>query len=144
MPESSDESHLYRADVDLLWRRRARRVVPAVRNFAALRFIRLPFDRGVDLVIEEPLRGLVNAVGRKGGLSTSQRKQVYDAALIAIVGLPLGMGLPSPLGILDELDRIVDGSPDISDAVLEIWNLVDDRDYWSAVGKGLEQSGAAS
>jgi hypothetical protein len=143
MPEH-DEFHLSRADVDMLWRRRARRVVPAIRNFAALRFIRLPFECGVDRVIEEPLRSVVNAISRKDDLSTAQRMRVYDAALIAIVGLPLGMGLPSPFGILDELDRIVDGSSEISNAVLEVWNLIDDRDFWSAVGKSLRRSSAVS
>ena len=143
MPEH-DQFHLSRADVDMLWRRRARRVVPAVRNFAALRFIRLPFGLGVDQVIEEPLRSVVNAIGRRQGLSRPQRTRVYDAALIAIVGLPLGMGLPSPFGILEELDRIVDGSPEISGAVLEVWNLIDDQDFWSAVGKSLRASPAVS
>jgi hypothetical protein len=129
-----DDAHLSRADVDLLWRMRASRVTSALRNFAALRFIRLPLHRGVDQVIEAPLRGVVNAVGRKQRLTKVQRMQVYDAALIAIVGLPLGMALPSPFGILDELDHIVDGNPAISAAVLEVWNLIDDRNFWSAVG----------
>ena len=139
-----DQAHLSRADVDLLWRMRASRVVPALRNFAALRFIRLPLNRGADQVIEAPLRGVVNAVGRKQGLTKVQRMRVYDAALIAIVGLPLGMALPSPFGILDELDLIVDSDPGITAAVLEVWNLVDDRDFWSTVGESLNRSSAVS
>jgi hypothetical protein len=139
-----DGAHLTRADVDLRWRMRASRVVPALRNFAALRFIRLPLNRGVDRVIEAPLRDVVNAVGRKDGLTKAQRAQVYDAALIAIVGLPLGMALPSPFGILDELDRIVDSDPDVSAAVLEVWNLIDDRNFWSAVGERLRKPSAVS
>src|ERR671919_458089 len=102
MPEH-DGDHLSRADVDLIWRMRASRVVPALRNFAALRFIRLPLNRGVDRVIEEPLRGVVN-----------------------------------------ELDLIVDNDPAITAAVLEVWNLVDDRDFWSAVGKRLRKPSAVS
>jgi hypothetical protein len=143
VPEHAD-AHLSRADVDLLWRMRASRVTPALRNFAALRFIHLPLHRGVDQVIEEPLRGVVNAVGRREGLTKAQRMQVYDAALIAIVGLPLGMALPSPFGILDELDHIVDGNPAISAAVLEVWNLIDDRNFWKAVGEGLGKPSAVS
>jgi hypothetical protein len=139
-----DDAHLTRADVDLIWWMRASRVVPALRNFAALRFIRLPLNRGVGRVIEEPLRGVVNAVGRKEGLTRTQRRQVYDATLIAVVGLPLGMALPSPFGILHELDHIVDSAPEIRPAVLEVWNLIDDRDFWSVVGESIRRSGAVS
>lgn len=83
--------------------------------------------------IEMPLRAVVNAVGADEGLSKFQRVQVYDAVLIALVTLPLGMALPNPFGIVDELDRIIDAAPQISAAVLRVWSTVDDPMFWVAV-----------
>lgn len=133
-----DHRDLTSADVGTCWQRRKGRVVLAFHNFAALRFIRLPSEGRVDRVIEASLRDVVNAVGRKRDLSKTQRAQVYDAALVAFVGLPLGMALPNPFGILDEFDRIAGGDPEISAAVLEVWSIVDDRQFWVTVGKGEE------
>lgn len=115
-----------------MWRRRRDRVVPAFRNFAALRFVRLPVDGSVDGVIDGSLRHVVNTVGRRADLSMPQRTKVYEAALIAVGGLPLGMALPSPFGILDELDQIVAAAPEVSAALLEVWTIIDDREFWSS------------
>ena len=53
------------------------------------------------------------------------------------------MGLPSPFGIHDELDQIVAGSPEISEAVLQVWSTVDDREFWTAVAKRLMRASSA-
>jgi hypothetical protein len=139
-----DNRDLSKADVEVIWRARRIRVISAVRNFVALRFIPLHVEgHGTDGVVEEPFRDVVNLVGSRADLSTSQRIQVYDAALIALAGLPLGMDLPSPFGILDELDQIVAGSPEISEAVQQVWTMVDDREFWTAVARRVMRSDSA-
>jgi hypothetical protein len=132
--KQSDHRNLTRIDVDRLWRGRNRCVVAAICNFAAVRFIRLPRLGPWGWEIETPIRDVVNAVGVDENLSKNRRMQVYNAVMIAFVKLPLGMELPSPFGIVDELDRIVGDDPQIRTAVQRVWSIVDDPVFWSAVG----------
>src|SRR5690606_7172571 len=96
------------------------------RNFAAARFIRVPAGAGLERMAEARLRAAVNDVGARRGLPKADRLRVYEAAVIAFARLPLGMSLPSPLGILREVDTIVDGAPELADAVLAVWGIIDD------------------
>ena len=132
--KQSDHRSLTRIDVEMLWRERNRCVVAAICNFAAVRFIRLPQHGPWGWEIETPIRDVVNAVGSDENLSKHRRMRVYNAVMIAFVKLPLGMELPSPFGIVDELDRIVGDDPRIGTAVQKVWSIVDDPAFWSAVG----------
>lgn len=137
-----DHRDLTRADVELIWLKRNNCVVSAIHNFAALRFIRLPVHGAAGWEIETPLRDVVNVVGANEGLSKLQRTQVYNAVLIACVTLPLGMALPSPFGIVDELDQIIADAPEITAAVQAVWSIVDDPELWTAVGRRRTQLAA--
>lgn len=137
-----DACELRRSDVDALWQKQRHAVVSAFRNFSALRFLQLPLDGTALLVIEKPLRDVVNAVGRADALSRRQRRRVYDAVLTACAGLPLGMALPSPFGILHDIDRIIATEPELRDAVLNVWTTVDDPDFWMGVSRRFGQAAA--
>lgn len=130
-----DHRNLTRGDVELIWQMRRADVISALRNFAAVRFIRMPVHGAVGWEIETPFRDVVNVVGARQDLSKRQRAQVYYAVLIAFVTLPLGMSFPSPFGIVEELDQIIDDAPEIRAAVQEVWSTVDDQTFWMAVGR---------
>lgn len=130
-----DHRNLTRGDVELIWQLRREDVVSALRNFASVRFIRMPVHGAVGWEIEAPFRDVVNVVGARADFSKRQRAQVYYAVLIAFVTLPLGMSLPSPFGIVEELDQIIDDAPEIRAAVQEVWCTVDDEAFWVAVGR---------
>lgn len=134
-PFDAGDQELLRADVEVLWSRQRRRVVSAFRNFAALRFIRLPVDSAAERVIEKPLRDLVNDVGRRRGLDVAQRRIIYGCALLALGRLPLGMALPSPFGIIDEVDGVVACAPELASAIQEVWATVDDPQFWMTVSR---------
>lgn len=124
---------LVRSDVELLWWSNRDQVVYAVRNFAAQRFIRLPVDSVAEKVVEMPVRDAVNGICRARALPVGQRQHVYRAALIALSGLPLGMGLASPFGILHDLDQIIEDAPLLADAVQQTWTTLDDPAFWMQV-----------
>lgn len=130
-----DHRNLTSGDVELIWHMRRADVISALRNFAAVRFIRMPVHGAVGWEIETPFRDVVNVVGARHDLSKRQRAQVYYAVLIAFVTLPLGMSFPSPFGIVEELDQIIEDAPEIRAAVQEVWSTVDDQTFWMAVGR---------
>lgn len=135
---------LTRSDVELVWWTHRDRVVYAVRNFAAQWFVPLPVDSVAERVIEKPVRDTVNRVGRARALPVDHRQQVYRAALVALGGLPLGMGLASPFGILDDLDQAVEGHPRVGDAVQQMWATIDDPHFWMQVSRRCLYAPAAA
>lgn len=137
-----DVRRLVRSDVEELWQGQRPQVVAAFRNFTALRFIRLPVDSAAERVIEKPLRDVVNDVCDRMALPVAQRRVVYTGVLLALGGLPLGMGLSSPFGLIDDLDGLVAGRPADAAAVQEIWEIVDDADFWISIGRRFRYSPA--
>lgn len=135
---------LVRSDVELLWWIHRDHVVYAVRNFAAQWFVRLPVDSVAERVIEKPVRDSVNSIGRARVLPVTHRQRVYQAALVALGGLPLGMGLASPFGILEDLDQIVGHTPGVADAVQQTWATLDDPRFWLQVSRRCLYAPAAA
>lgn len=137
-----DDQHLTSADVQFTWLKWNHGVIAALRNFAALRFLPMPTHGAAGWEIETPLREVVNTVGAEARLSKFERTQVYEAVLLAFVTLPLGMALPNPFGIVQEIDRIIADAPQISSAVLKVWVTVDDPMFWMAVAERHAQPAA--
>ena len=131
-----DHRVLSRDDVEALWRRHRQGVLLAFQNFAALRCIPIPIASDGAWEIEESLRDVINTIGAYEGLAKLDRLRVYHALMIAFVTLPLGMALPSPFGLVDELDHVTGDAPRMRAAVQWAWSVVDDPTFWKALHGG--------